>query len=113
IRDFHVTGVQTCALPISGVMTGAGSPPSRSSRSSNRSSGRALRLFAGGVSGGADGAGGASDAAGDSAGAAASGGRFSSSAGGFCCGLVVYSSLTSIISTLVFQHDAARFDQIL
>src|SRR5690606_40874416 len=34
IRDFHVTGVQTCALPISTTMTGVGhvrrSVPSRS-----------------------------------------------------------------------------------
>src|SRR5690606_40509048 len=28
IRDFHVTGVQTCALPISGSRTGAGCPGS-------------------------------------------------------------------------------------
>src|SRR5690606_39474106 len=30
IRDFHVTGVQTCALPISAAMSAVVGPPSRS-----------------------------------------------------------------------------------
>src|SRR5690606_40660763 len=29
IRDFHVTGVQTCALPISGDVAGGDRPPAR------------------------------------------------------------------------------------
>src|SRR5690606_39818877 len=58
IRDFHVTGVQTCALPISSAVEGRGGGPSRcpaGGRAGGRADGRAgvrARGRAGGRAGG-------------------------------------------------------------